>query len=79
MLISQLSVEDIITLDITRGDTKLILASMYWDRQKPIEQDLTKVDKILKHGIREGVIIAMDRKQGRQHGMTQQETTGESK
>jgi hypothetical protein len=60
MLISQLSDEDNITLEITRGDTTLILASMYWDRQKPIEQDLTKFDKILKHGIREGVIIAMD-------------------
>ena len=76
MLISQLSDEDTITLEITRGDTTLI-ASMYWDRQKPIEQDLTKVDKILKHGIREGVIIAMEVAQGRQHGMTQQQT-GES-
>ena len=61
MLISELSDQDTITLEITRGDTTLILASMYWDRQKPIEQDLTKFDKILKHGIREGVIIAMDR------------------
>jgi len=60
MLISQLSDADTITLEITRGDTTLILASMYLDRQKSIEQDLTKVDKILKHGIREGVIIAMD-------------------
>jgi len=54
MLISQLSDEDTITLEITRGDTTLILASMYWNRQNPIEQDLIKVDKILKHGIREG-------------------------
>ena len=60
MLISQLSDEDIITLEITRGDTTLILASMYWDTQKPIEQGLNKVDKILKHGIRKGVIIAID-------------------
>jgi len=60
MLISQHTDEDTITLEITRGDTTLILASMYWDRQKPIEQDLNKVDKILKHGIRESVIIAMD-------------------
>jgi len=60
MLISQHSDEDTITLEITREDTTLILASMYWDRQKAIEQDLTKVDKILKPGIREGVIIAMD-------------------
>jgi hypothetical protein len=49
MLISQLSDEDTITLEITRGDTTIILASMYFDRQKPIEQDLTKVDMILQH------------------------------
>jgi len=60
MLISQLSDQDTITLEITRGDTALILASMYWDRQKPIDQDLTKVDKTLKHGKMEGVMIAMD-------------------
>ena len=56
MIISQLSDKDTVTLQITRWDTILILANMYWDRQKPIEQDLTKVDKILKHGIREEVI-----------------------
>jgi len=33
---------------------------MYWDRQKTIEKDLSNVDKILKHRIREGFIIAMD-------------------
>src|SRR5215510_13473654 len=59
-LISQLSDEDTITLEIIRGDTTMILASMYWDRQKPIDQELTKVDRILQHGKREGVIIAMD-------------------
>ena len=60
MLISQLSDEDTITLEITRGNTTIILASMYFDRQKPIEQDLTKVDTILQHAKREGAIIAMD-------------------
>ena len=60
MLISQLSDEDMITLEITRGNTTIILASMYFDRQKPIEQELTKVDTILQHAKREGAIIAMD-------------------
>jgi hypothetical protein len=59
MLISQLSDEDTITLEIIRGDT-VILVSMYWDRQKPIEQELNKVDKILQHGKRVGVIITKD-------------------
>jgi hypothetical protein len=59
MLISQLSDEDI-TLEITKGENVIILVSMYWDRQKPIQQDLNKVDKTLKHGKRLGVIITMD-------------------
>ena len=33
-LITQLSDEDTITLEITSGDTTIILASMYIDRQK---------------------------------------------
>ena len=33
---------------------------MYFDRQKPIEQDVTKFDKILQYAKREGAIIAMD-------------------
>ena len=33
---------------------------MYFDRQIPIEQDLTEVDTILQHAKREGAIIAMD-------------------
>jgi hypothetical protein len=32
---------------------------MYFDRQKPIEQDLTKVNTISQHAKREGEIIAM--------------------
>jgi hypothetical protein len=59
-LISQLSEEDTITLEITRGDTIITLTSMYFDRQKPIGQDLNKVDKILQHSKKEGLIIAMD-------------------
>ena len=62
MLVSQLSDEDTITLEITRRDTVIILVSMYWDRQKTIEQGLNKVDKILQHGKSVGVIITMDSK-----------------
>jgi hypothetical protein len=59
-LITQLSDEDTITLEITSGDTTIILASMYFDRQKPIEHDMTKVDAILLHTQRVGAIIAMN-------------------
>ena len=33
---------------------------MYFGRQKPIEQDLAKVDTILQHAKREGAVITMD-------------------
>jgi hypothetical protein len=33
---------------------------MYFDRQKPLEHDLTKVDAILLHAKRFGAIVAMD-------------------
>ena len=59
-LISQLSDEDTITLEVTRGNTAFILTSVYFERQKPIQKDLTKVDTILQHAKREGAIIAMD-------------------
>jgi hypothetical protein len=58
-LITQLSDEEKITLEIS-GDTTIILASMYFDRQKPLEYDLTKVDAILQHAKRVGAFIAMD-------------------
>jgi hypothetical protein len=59
-LITQRSDEETITLEITSGDTTIILASMYFDRQKPLEHDLTQVDMILLHARRVGAIIAMD-------------------
>jgi hypothetical protein len=34
-IITQLSDEDTITLEITCGDTTIILASMYFDRKNP--------------------------------------------
>jgi hypothetical protein len=59
-LITQLSDEDKTTLEITGGDTTIILASMYLDRQKPLQHDFTKVDAILQHEKRVGAIIAVD-------------------
>jgi len=49
-----------ITLEIPRGNTTIVLAIMYFNRQKPIEQDLTKVDTILQNAKREGAVIAID-------------------
>jgi sugar/nucleoside kinase (ribokinase family) len=59
-LITQLSDEDTITMEIISGDTTVNLASMYFDRQKPPEHDLTKADAILQIAKSVGAIIAMD-------------------
>jgi len=59
-LITQLSDEDTITLKMTNGDTTIILGSMYFDRQEPLEHDLTKVGAILQHAKSVGAIIAID-------------------
>jgi hypothetical protein len=59
-LITQLSDEDTIALEITSDDTIIILAGLYFDRQKPLEHDLTKVDAILQHAKRVGAIISID-------------------
>ena len=52
-LITQLSDEDTITLEIS-GGTTIMLASMYFDRQRPLEHGLTKVDEILQHAEKVG-------------------------
>ena len=59
-LITQLSDEDTITLEITSGETTIMPAGMYSDRQRPLEHDLTKVDAILQHAKKIGAITAMD-------------------
>ena len=59
-LLTKLSDDDKITLEITSGDTTIILASIYFNRQKPLQHDLTKVDAILQNAKRVGAIIAMD-------------------
>jgi len=77
-LITQLSDEDTITLEITNGDTTIIRASMYFDRQKPLEHDLTKVDTILQHAKRKEQSLQWTATPRRHHGTTQQRTKGES-
>ena len=60
MLITQLSDADAVTVEITRGDLKIIIASMYFDRGNPLGPDLAKIEAILQHAKGLGVIISMD-------------------
>jgi len=49
MLIHQLSDADTVAVEIIKGNTKLISASMYFDREHQIEDDLIKIESILHH------------------------------
>ena len=59
-LIHQLSDADTVAVEIIKGNTKLIAASMYFDREHQIEDDLIKMESILHHSKNTGVLIASD-------------------
>jgi hypothetical protein len=59
-LITQLSNPDAVTVEITRGDLKIIIASMYFVRGNPLGPDLAKIGAVLQHAKGLGVIISMD-------------------
>ena len=60
MVITQLSDADAVTVEITKGDMKIITASMYLDRCNPLGPDLAKIEAILQHAKGLGLIISMD-------------------
>jgi dihydroxyacetone kinase-like predicted kinase len=49
LLLQQLSDADTVVVEITMGNKNIIAASMYFDREKPIEHDLGKMESALKH------------------------------
>jgi hypothetical protein len=42
------------------GSSKIILASMYFDRETPTEIALAKIEKLMQHAKGTGVLIATD-------------------
>ena len=60
LLINQLSDEDAVVLEIMVDNTRIIIASMYFDINRPIEFDMQKIEATLEHATGAGVIIAMD-------------------
>jgi hypothetical protein len=62
ILIQQLSDADRVVLEIIKGSLKIILVSMYFDRETPIEHDLVKIEAMMRHGKGTGVLIATDSK-----------------
>ena len=59
-MIRQLSDKDAVTVEVIKGNTKIIAASMYFDRELQIENDLEKMEQVLLHAKNTGVIIAAD-------------------
>jgi len=60
ILLKQLSEADAVVAEVTINGVKLVLASMYFDIERQIEIDLAKIDNILQHGNRKGVILTID-------------------
>jgi len=60
MLIQQLSDADTVVVEILKGSRKIILVSMYFERETPIEHDLSKIEAVLRHDKGKGVLIATD-------------------
>jgi hypothetical protein len=60
IVIKQLSDEDLVVLEVTHNNDRIILASMYFDISRPIDIDILKIAAItlLAKGV--GVLIAMD-------------------
>ena len=60
MLICQLTDTDTVAVEVTKGHTKIIAASMYFDRENQIENDLLKIDLMLQYAKNTGVLVASD-------------------
>ena len=60
LLINQLSDEDAVVLETKVDNTRIIIASLYFDINRPLDTDMQKIEATLAHAKGAGVIIAMD-------------------
>jgi len=60
MLIQELSDADTVVVEIIKGNLKIILVSMYFDRENLIKHDLAKIEAVLRHAKGTGVLITTD-------------------
>jgi hypothetical protein len=59
-MIRQLTDMDAVTVEVIKCTTRIIAASMYFDREHQIENDLDKRERLLLHAKNTGVLIAAD-------------------
>jgi hypothetical protein len=60
ILIKQLSDKDLVVIEVTINNDRIILASMYFDINRPIHVDMLKIEAIILHTKEASVLIAMD-------------------
>jgi hypothetical protein len=60
ILITNFSDEDTVFLEIIHGNQKCFAASMYFDLEDPIENNLTKMDGLMQFVINGRILIAKD-------------------
>jgi hypothetical protein len=60
LLLRQLSDEDTLVLEVVSDKTKTIVARMYFDINRQIEEDLNKIEAIIQHAKGAGVLLAID-------------------
>jgi len=60
LLLRQLLDEDTVVLEVVRGNGKIIIASMYFDINRQIKDDLKKIEAIIQHAKGAGVLLAID-------------------
>jgi sugar/nucleoside kinase (ribokinase family) len=60
ILIDQLSDEDTAVIEVTQGNTKFIVASIYLDNKKEISDDIRKIENIQRLAKGRGILVAMD-------------------
>jgi len=58
--ITQLSDEDTVVLETKVGNATLLIASMYFDVNRPIDYDLQKMQAIIMHANGVGIVFAVD-------------------
>jgi hypothetical protein len=60
LMITQLSDEDVTVAEIRAGSATFLVASMYFDIQRPIEVDLNKMQAIITYAKEMGIIFPID-------------------
>jgi hypothetical protein len=60
ILLTQLSDEDVVVVETRVGKVTLIIVSMYFDINRPIDIDLQKMQTIITHAKGVGIIFAID-------------------